>query len=146
MAFSRGMPEAETEPSPVDGDQGEAAQDDADQDEAAQEEREEDRVKKPAELLRIEGSLAAVRAEVAQLASLDDAGLRSRLAELERRWRTELGTMLPESVLGELHEFFDWADDPVAGASELRIGLAQLAGWLDGLISGLEVPTIESDE
>lgn len=107
---------------------------------------EEERVRKPGELWRIEGSLAAVRAEVAQLESLDDAGVRARLAELERRWRAELGTVLPDAVLGELHELFDWEDDVPADASELRIGLAQLAGWLDGLISGLDVLVREPGE
>lgn len=100
-------------------------------------------MKRPGELLRIAGSLSAVREEVDQLDSLDDAVLQARLVELERRWRAELGAALPESVLDELHRFFDWIDDLPAGPSELRIGLAELAGWLDGLISGLGASTVE---
>jgi hypothetical protein len=134
MALSRGNPDAETEPLAPSASSATVAL------------PEEERVKKPGELWRIEGSLTAVRAEVGQLESLDDAGLRARLAELERRWREELGTVLPDSVLGELHEFFDWADDVPADASQLRIGLAQLAGWLDGLISGLDVLVREPGE
>jgi hypothetical protein len=106
----------------------------------------EQRVKKPGELWRIEGSLTAVRAEIAQLESLDDAGLRARVGELERRWRAELAAVLPDSVLGELRELFEWADDVPADPSELRIGLAQLSGWLDGLISGLDVLVREPSE
>ena len=100
---------------------------------------EAERVKRPGELWRIEGSLSAVRAELDQLGSLDDPALRARVAQLEHRWYEELGAVLPEAVLGELHRFLDWADDAQPGASELRIGLAQLSGWLDGLIAGLGV-------
>lgn len=100
----------------------------------------DERVRRPAELWRIEGALAAVRAEVGELAALDNAALRERLAGLERRWRTELVAVLPESVEDELHRYFDWLGDAGAGLSELRVGLAQLAGWLDGLTSVLTVP------
>ena len=56
-----------------------------------------ERVNKPGELWRIEGSLTAVRAEITQLESLDDSGLRSRVSELERRWRAQLAAVLPGS-------------------------------------------------
>lgn len=134
MAPSRGKPDAEAgAPSPT-GAPG------------AKTLPEEERVKKPGELWRVEGSLTAVRAEIAELESLDDAGLRARVGELERRWRAELAAVLPGSVLGELHELFEWADDAPADRSELRIGLAQLSGWLDGLISGLDVLVREPSE
>jgi hypothetical protein len=100
---------------------------------------EEQRVRKPGELWRIEGSVSAVRAEIAQLRSLDDEAVRARIAELERRWRAELVAVLPESVLPELHEYFDWLGEVPPRVSELRIGLAQLEGWLDGIIVGLGV-------
>ncbi len=83
--------------------------------------------------------MSAVRAEIAQLTSLDDEALRTRIAELERRWRAELAAALPESVVPELHEYFDWLGEVPARVSELRIGLAQLSGWLDGIIVGLGV-------
>lgn len=88
------------------------------------------------ELWRIEGSLTAVRAEVDQLATLDDGSLRTRLVELELRWRGELDAILPPSLSDELHALFDWAGVPDASASEVRLGLAQLEGWLDGVIAG----------
>ena len=97
----------------------------------------EQRVRRPGELWRIEGSLSAVRAEIAQLESLDDEALRAHIAELERRWRAELVPVLPESVVTELHEYFDWLGEVPPRASELRIGLAQLSGWLNGIIMGL---------
>ena len=108
-------------------------------------EDESDRVRRPGELWRIEGSLYAVRGEVAQLGSLDDAASQARLAALERGWRDELVAILPESVTAELHEYFDWLGEPPTRSSELRIGLAQLAGWLDGVISGLGVSIGEPD-
>lgn len=111
----------------------------ADEDQLATAPSEEDRVRRPAELWRIDGSLVAVRAEVDQLESLDDASLRDKIGELERRWRAELVAVLPESVEQEIHAYFDWLGAEAAGPSELRIGLAQLAGWLDGLTSGLSV-------
>ncbi|HTX63458.1 MAG TPA: proteasome activator [Acidimicrobiales bacterium] len=104
---------------------------------------EDDRISRAAELWRIEGSIGAVRAELGRFESLDDARLRARLRNLERRWRAELETMLSGPVLEELHELLDWADDPAVAASEVRLGLAELAGWLDGLIAGLEVPNVE---
>ncbi len=99
----------------------------------------DERVRRPGELWRIEGSLSAVRAEIAQLESLDDEALRAHIAELERRWRAELVPVLPESVVPELHEYFDWLGEVPPRVSELRIGLAQLSGWLDGIIVGLGV-------
>ena len=61
------------------------------------EQRPVERVNKPGELWRIEGSLNAVRAKIAQLESLDDSVLRSRVSELERRWRAQLAAVLPGS-------------------------------------------------
>ena len=96
----------------------------------------EDVIRDLGELWRIEGSLTAVRAEVDQLATLDDERLRTRLADLELRWRAELDAVLPSSLSGELHALLDWAGVPEASASEVRLGLAQLEGWLDGVIAG----------
>ncbi len=104
-----------------------------------EQELEAQRVRRPGELWRIEGSVSAVRAEIGQLTSLDDEALRTRIAELERRWRAELVAVLPESVVPELHEYFDWLGEVPPHVSEVRIGLAQLAGWLDGIIVGLGV-------
>ena len=89
------------------------------------------------ELLRIEGSLAAVRSEVDQLGELRDEHLRARLATLERTCRTELEAILPDPLGSELHQFLDWSGRAEAGDAELRLGLAQLEGWVDGVISAL---------
>lgn len=95
------------------------------------------------ELWRIEGSLTAVRAEIDQLKTLDDERLRARLADLELRWRKELEAILPPSLATELHALLDWAGMPQASASELRLGLAQLEGWVDGVIAGTGFVVVE---
>lgn len=98
--------------------------------------RDEGRVHDAGELLRVAGSLAAVRAEVDQLEALDDDdSVRARLATLERYWHAELEEILPPSVVAELHRLTDWTREGAASGAEVRIGLAQLEGWLDGLIS-----------
>ncbi len=97
------------------------------------------RARKPGKLWRIEGSVSAVRAEIAQLTSLDDEALCTSIAVLERRWRAGLVAVLPESVVPELHEYFDWLGEVPPRVSELRTGFAQLSGWLDGIIVGLGV-------
>lgn len=100
-------------------------------------------VRRPGELWRIEGSLTAVRDELDRLESLDDERLRERIADLERRWRDELDAVLPSGLVGELHALLDWSVEPGMGASELRIALAQLEGWLDGVISGTALVVVE---
>ncbi len=133
MASSGGGPDAGTEPAIPARARG-------------TEQRTAERVSKPGELWRIEGSLNAVRAEIAQLESLDDSGLRSRVSELERRWRSQLAAVLPDPLLDELHDLFDWLDDVPADPSELRIALAQLSGWLGGLLSGFDAMIREPSE
>ena len=99
--------------------------------------RVEGRVRDAGELLRVAGSLAAVRAEVDQLEALDDDdSVRARLATLERFWHGELEEILPPSEVAELHRLTDWTREAASGA-EVRVALAQLAGWLDGLISAM---------
>lgn len=85
--------------------------------------------------------MAAVRAEVDQIDGLDDGRLRERLGVLQRRWCSELDQVLSEPLARELHDFVGWLDAERASPTELRLGLAQLEGWLDGLISGMS-PTV----
>lgn len=96
-----------------------------------------------AELWRIELSLAAVTEEMHRLRDLDDARLMARVAALERGWRTELEQMLPESLHGELHRLLDWLGKEGASASELRVGLAQLEGWVSGILHSIGVVALE---
>ena len=95
------------------------------------------------ELWRIEHSLSTVRAEVTELAALDDAVLRARLATMVRCWRSELQAVLPVPLAEELCMLLGWSGDEAAGATELRLGLAQLEGWLDGLLAGIPFTGVE---
>lgn len=95
------------------------------------------RVLRPGELWRLGASLYAVRDEIDRLESVDDETLLGRLAELEPRVRDELVAILPDPMSAEVHRYFDWLGEGAVHSSELRIGLAQLSGWLDGLISDL---------
>jgi hypothetical protein len=110
----------------------------------------EEQVTRPDELWRIQSTLAAVRAELGQLGSLEDAELRTRLGALERRWRAEIEQLVPASVGGELEELAGWAGEGNASPSELRVGLAQLQGWLEGFMSAMGIvvapPASESQD
>ena len=97
----------------------------------------ESRVRDPGELFRLDWSLTAVRSEVRQLRDLDDPILRARLALLEQRWVSELQRILPDSLHSEFHGLLDWLRNEKLSSAEIRLGLAQLEGWLDGALSGM---------
>lgn len=97
----------------------------------------ESRVRDPGELFRLDWSLTAVRSEVRQLRDLDDPILRARLALLEQRWVSELQRILPDSLHSEFHGLLDWLRNEKLSSAEIRLGLAQLEGWLDGVLSGM---------
>ncbi|HTT87338.1 MAG TPA: proteasome activator [Acidimicrobiales bacterium] len=103
----------------------------------------EERERNSARLWRIEGSLTTVLSELRQLEQLDEEPLRRQLASLERRWRAELDAILPEPLLDEMHRLFDWAGDERASTAELRVGLAQLEGWVSGALSEMGIPFVE---
>lgn len=94
-------------------------------------------VSDPRELWRIEGSLAAVRSELNQLTAIDDARLHARVAAMQRSLRSELEAIVPAALADEVHGLFDWAGDDRASPDELRIGFAQLEGWVEGFLSAL---------
>ena len=98
------------------------------------------------QLWRIEGSLSAVRSEVQRLCPLDDPCLKARLVLLEQGWRSELERALPSSLAAELHALLDWLGSEDASAGELRVGLAQLEGWVEGLLSGPGVLIVQASD
>ena len=97
----------------------------------------ENKVLDPGELFRLDWSLSAVRSEVRQLRDLDDPSVRARLISLEQRWVSELQRILPGSLHSELHGLLDWLRNEDLSNTEIRLGLAQLEGWLDGVLSGM---------
>lgn len=98
-------------------------------------EPERDAVDHLGELWRIEHALSAVLAEVADMATLEDGELLPRLTTMERCRRAELEAVLPVPLAEELRTLLARRYGSAPGSTELRLELAQLAGWLDGLLA-----------
>lgn len=84
--------------------------------------------------------------EVDRLKALGDRSLRERIAALEQGWLAELEGILPEPLPGELHGLLDWSGSSEPSASEMRLALAQLEGWLDGVIAGIGFVVVEQSD
>jgi|GEM_PF-5329811 len=106
----------------------------------------DDSVSDPAGLFRLDWSLSAVRSEVRQLRDLDDPSVRARLASMGQRWLAELQRILPSSMHSELHRLLDWFSSDKLSSAEIRLGLAQLEGWLDGVLSGMGLVVVRRSE
>jgi hypothetical protein len=92
-------------------------------------------VQHPAKLLRIASMIRLLLEEVRH-APLDDSG-RKRLAEIYESSLTELKGVLSEGLQREL----DALAFPLQGTpseSEIRVAQAQLVGWLEGLLHGIQ--------
>ena len=94
-------------------------------------------VSDPAKLIRLGTMVQTLLAEV-QRSSPDEAG-RVRLAQIHNETVEELGEILSEDLHDELMEFnvcCGQNDAPSDG--EIRIAQAQLVGWLQGLLRGMQ--------
>ena len=94
-------------------------------------------VEQPAKVMRI-GSMIKQLLEEVRAAPLDEAG-RQRLTEIHRRSIIELESGLAPEMREELERLslpFDSATIP--SEAELRIAQAQLVGWLEGLLHGIQ--------
>jgi len=92
------------------------------------------RISEPARLVRIGSLLARLQQ---QLRELDEDADREQLLATHRRVRGQL----EEIVSGGLAEELDAVipplpDEPTAG--ELRVAHAQLTGWVEGLLRGIQ--------
>lgn len=91
----------------------------------------------PAKVMRI-GSMLKQLLEEVRSATLDEAS-RHRLREIYDTSVTELGSALSPDLrdeLGRLTLPFDADRTPTA--AELQIAKAQLVGWLEGLVQGMQ--------
>ncbi|RMH85135.1 MAG: DUF2587 domain-containing protein [Actinomyces sp.] len=71
-------------------------------------------------------------------APTDEEG-RRLLARIHRETMEELRSILSEELMDELEEFAACCgDDGVPTESEIRVAQAQLVGWLQGLLQGLQ--------
>lgn len=96
-------------------------------------------MRRPGELWRLEWAVRAVRSEVRHLRDLDDPSTRRFVVALQRTWLKELEEVLPVSLHEELHRLVGWLGNEGLSTAEVRLGLAQLEGWLDGVLSGVAI-------
>ena len=91
----------------------------------------------PAKLIRLGTMVQTLMAEVRQ-ADTDEKS-RRLLARIHEETMEELATVLSDDLMDELTEFTDCCDDDgVPSEAEIRIAQAQLVGWLQGLLQGLQ--------
>jgi hypothetical protein len=94
-------------------------------------------VSDPAKLIRLGTMVQTLMAEV-RGAETDEEG-RRLLARIHRETMEELATVLSPDLMDELTEFSACCgDDGVPSESEIRVAQAQLVGWLQGLLQGMQ--------
>lgn len=92
-------------------------------------------VSEPMRLVRVGNMLGAMRTELRELDS--DAVDRDRLDKLHRSARDSLAQTLSGPLAEELDTMVPvLPDEPTTG--ELRVAQAQLLGWLEGLLQGIQ--------
>jgi hypothetical protein len=90
---------------------------------------------RPAKLLRMIGMIRELLQE-SRHAPLDEGG-RVRLREIRDRTLKELGNALSDDLHHELEEIAIPLED-APSESDLRVAHAQLVGWLEGLLQGIQ--------
>lgn len=98
--------------------------------------RPEPDVTDPAKLIRLGTMLQTVLVELHQ--SQTDAGGLARLAQIHREAVEELQTILSADLQDELLEFNQCCDSETPSEGELRVAHAQLVGWIQGLLNGMQ--------
>jgi hypothetical protein len=94
-------------------------------------------VTNPAKLIRMGTMINQLLSEVRSTPP-DFEGLR-RLATIHNRTLAELSDVLSEELFDELMEFNDCCDQAaVPSEGEIRVAQAQLVGWLQGLLQGMQ--------
>ena len=93
-------------------------------------------VSDPAKLIRLGTMLQAVLAELHE-SETDTAGL-VRLAQIHTETVEELQTILSEDLQDELLEFNSCCVSDTPSEGELRVAHAQLVGWIQGLLRGMQ--------
>ena len=94
-------------------------------------------IEQPAKVMRV-GTMMKQLLDEVRAATLDEAS-RDRLKEIYETSVTELGSALSTDLREELDRLALPFDDDVAPSNdELRIAQAQLVGWLEGLIQGIQ--------
>ncbi len=91
----------------------------------------------PAKLMRIGAMMKQLLAEV-RVADLDEAS-RHRLREIYEISLAEIGSALSPDLRDELDRLSEpFGADGTPSTAELQVAKAQLVGWLEGLIQGMQ--------
>jgi len=89
----------------------------------------------PGKAMRLADMIDTMVHEV-HAAPIDDAA-RVRLLSLYRAILVEVGSTLSDALLEELARLQTVTTDPSCSIDEVRVAMAQLEGWLHGLIEGM---------
>ena len=97
----------------------------------------EELIEHPAKVMRV-GTMMKQLLEEVRSAALDEAS-RDRLKEIYETSVDELGAALSDDLREELSRLaLPFAENSAPSTDELRIAQAQLVGWLEGLIQGIQ--------
>ncbi len=97
----------------------------------------EEAIEHPAKVMRV-GTMMKQLLEEVRAASLDEAS-RDRLKAIYETSVDELGSALSEDLRDELDRLaLSFGEGEAPSADELRIAQAQLVGWLEGLVQGIQ--------
>ncbi len=96
-----------------------------------------DAIEQPAKVMRVGAMLRGLLQEVRE-APLDERS-RDRLREIYEISLQELGSALSADLRQELNRLAQpFPDSEVPTEAELRVAKAQLVGWMEGLIQGIQ--------
>lgn len=100
-------------------------------------ESQDDTIEQPAKVMRLGGMLRQLLAEI-RADPLDEMS-RSRLREIYEASVNELSASVSEDLQDELERLTSpFTDETTPTRDELRVAKAQLVGWLEGLIQGIQ--------
>ena len=94
-------------------------------------------IEQPSKVIRM-GTMLSQLLEEVRNSKLDDEG-RNRLRQIYDRAVQELGSALSEDLKAELGRLtITFEKDEIPTEAELRVAKAQLVGWLEGLVQGIQ--------
>lgn len=106
-------------------------------DEAPEHEGPQEFIEQPAKVMRVGSMLRQLLDELHQ-ADFDENS-RDRLRDIYETSVVELGSALSPDLRNELDRItLPFSDDEIPSEAELRVAKAQLVGWLEGLIQGIQ--------
>lgn len=123
-------------PEQISADEAEVVPPKSEEQEAAAEPAQE-YIEQPAKVMRVGAMLRQLLEELRET-TLDESS-RDRLRDIYETSLKELGSALSPDLRDELDRItLPFNDDEVPSGAELRVAEAQLVGWLEGLIQGIQ--------